>query len=85
MALALVLAPEPVHPDAQALDWRVDAGSTTTPATTDHPVSAALASHGMAAALPLLEALALAQPGPVALPLDPGVTLHLRLAPPAPG
>lgn len=85
MALALVLAPEPVHPDALTLDWRVDAGSTTTPATTDHPVSAALASHGMAAALPLLEALALAQPGPVALPLDPGVTLHLRLAPPAPG
>lgn len=84
MALALVLAPETVHRHALALDWRLDTGSAAISATARHPVSAALADHGMAAALPLLEALALAQPATVALPLDPGLTLHLRLAPPTP-
>jgi len=83
MAVALVLAAEPLQTEALALDWQVDAGRPAPPTPVHHPVSAALAEHGMAAALPLLEVLAGARPGPVGLPLDPRLTLSLRLQPSA--
>ena len=79
MAVAMVLAAEQVRADAVPVDWQVDARQPAPTCASCHPVSAALADHGMASALPWLETLARAQPGSLDLPLDPGLTLTLHL------
>jgi len=84
MAVALVLAPTRAKAGAMALDWRIDASPPQPPTAPPHPVDAALAEHGMAAALPFMQALAMDRTGPVCLPLGPGLTLHTTLHQPTP-
>ncbi|RZL87065.1 MAG: hypothetical protein EOP82_27800 [Variovorax sp.] len=80
MAGALVIAPERTERTVASFDWSLVAGPTAASAPrTD--AARALNASAMVGALPLFEALARAETGPLSLPLSATLSLQLRLEP----
>ncbi len=80
LAVALVLAPPDRRARTATLQWSLAAGAAPTPQA-GSPAARALDRNAMAPALPLCEALAVAQPARLVWPLSAHRSLDLRLAP----
>jgi hypothetical protein len=77
LAVALVLAPQESARTLATLDWAL--GGPAAPITLRSPAALALAANAMADALPLFEALACHDAGPLALPLSASLALQVQL------
>lgn len=80
LAVALVLAPPDRRARTATIHWSLEAGTAPVPQARG-PAARALDRNAMATALPLCEALAVAQPARLVWPLSAHQSLDLRLAP----